>query len=252
MINYQTYLIVLARVFGIFAFNPIFARKNMPPTVKIGASVALSLVIAMPLIDKVNINYDSVPLLAIAIFKEAFVGIILGYLTQMFISTLLVGGEIMDMQSGLGMAKIFDAENGVQMPLFGTIMTYMFILYFFITNCHLSYIKIFAISYDVIPAGFTHINTDLFIMIVKYFGSVLALAVKLALPIIVAEILMDFCVGILMKAVPSIQVIQVNIQLKLLVGLLLLFAIATPMANAIDKFIKLLIDNLVGVLPHIV
>ena len=109
------------------------------------------------------------------------------------------------------MAKIFDASSGVQMPLYGSIMTYMFIIYFFATDCHLSYIKIFAISYDFIPVGFKSLNPNVAMIIVNYFGTVLALAVKLALPLVIAQLVLEFCVGILMKAVPQIQVMQVNI-----------------------------------------
>ena len=251
MNNYQAYLLVFARVFGIFAFNPLFSRKNIPSTVKIGSTIALTIVIAMSAINNVQIEFDSVPLLAIAVVKEGFIGVVLGFLTQLFLSTLLVGGELMDMQSGLGMAKIYDASSGVQMPLFGSVLTYMFLMYFFITDCHLTYIKIFAISYDFVPVGFKKINPNVAIILVNYFGTVLTLAVKLAIPLVVAEILLEFCVGILMKAVPQIQVMQVNIQVKLLFGLFILFIIAGPISDFVDKYMGTMIDNLVGILPEI-
>lgn len=251
MNNYQAYLLVFARVFGIFVFNPIFARKNIPSMVKIGSTIVLTIVIGMSAINNVTVVYDSVPLLAVAFLKEGFVGVVLGFFTQMFLSTLLLSGEMMDMQSGLGMAKIYDALTGVQMSLFGSITTYMFVLYFFVTNCHLTYIKIFAISYDFIPVGYESINPDVATIIVYYFGTVLTLAVKLALPLVVAELLLEFSMGILMKAVPDIQVMQVNIQVKLLFGLFIMFLIISPVSNFIDKYMGIMIENLVGILPSI-
>ena len=252
MNNYQAYLLVFARVFGIFAFNPIFSRRNMPSIVKIGATVALTLVIAMSAINNVHVEYDSLPLLAVAFFKEGIIGVILGFITQLFLSTLLVGGELMDMQSGLGMASIYDPASGVQMPLFGSVMTYMFLMYFFITDCHLSYIKIFAISYDFVPVGWKNFNPDVAVVLVNYFGTVLALALKLAVPLVLAQLLLEFCAGILMKAVPQIQVMQVNIQIKLLFGLFLLFILAAPLSDAIDKYMQILTDNLTGILPSLI
>lgn len=252
MNNYQAYLLVFARVFGIFALNPIFSRRNIPTFVKMGATVGLTLVIGMTATNNAQVEFNSVPLLAIAFIKEGAIGLVLGFITQIFLSTILVGGELMDMQSGLGMAKIYDPASGIQMPLFGSIMTYMFLMYFFITDCHLTYIKIFAISYDFVPLGFEKINPDVSIMLVKYFGTVLILAMKLAVPLIVAQLLLEFCVGILMKTVPQIQVMQVNIQVKLLFGLFLLFLIASPLSDAIEKYMGLLIDNLTGILPSIV
>ena len=251
MNNYQAYLLVFARVFGIFAFNPLFSRKNIPSIVKIGSTLALTIVIAMSVINNVHIQYDSVPLLAIAVVKEGFIGVVLGFLTQLFLSSILVGGELMDMQAGLGMAKIYDPASGIQMSLFGTVLTYMFIMYFFVTNCHLSYIKIFAISYDFIPVGFKKIDPNVLTLLVNYFGTVLTLAMKLAIPLVVAEIILEFCMGVLMKAVPQIQVMQVNIQLKLLFGLFILFVIAGPLSDVINKYMNIMIDSLTGILPAI-
>lgn len=249
--NYQTYLLIFARIFGVFLYNPILSRKNVPTQVKIGTSIALSCVIGMPLVGTVNVYFDSVVILAVAFLKEGIVGVILGFITQMFFSTLLVSGESMDMLSGLGMAKIYDSSSGIQMSAFGTIMNYIFILYFFITDCHLSYIKIMVLSYDFVPIGFNSLNPDLFKNIVLFFGTILTMAMKLALPIIVAQLILDFCVGILMKAVPQIQVMQVNIQVKLLFSLFLIFLISTPLCECIEKYMNEMIDTLVSVLPSI-
>jgi len=251
MNNYQMYLLVFARVLGIVIYNPIFSRKNIPRSVRIGLTISLTLVIGMSAVNQEVIEYDSVALLAVAFLKEGFVGLVLGFLTQMFLSALLLSGEMMDMQSGLGMAKIYDAASGVQMPLFGTITTYMFIIYFFVTDCHLTYIKIFAISYDFIPLGFKSINPDVARIIVFYFGTILTLAVKLALPLVIAELMVEFCVGILMKVVPEIQVMQVNIQVKLLFGLFVLFLLITPISDFIDRYMGIMIDSLVGILPSV-
>ena len=129
--NLQGEILVFARVVGIFIFNPIFARKNTPTFVKIGASLALSIFIVWSRgIQPVEI--PSFGVFAMMILFEGFVGFVLGFVTQLFISTILVAGDVMDTQSGLGMAKIYDPSSGVQMPLFGSVTTYMFFLYFFV------------------------------------------------------------------------------------------------------------------------
>ncbi len=248
--NLQGEILVFARVIGIFIFNPIFARKNTPTFVKIGASLALSIFIVWSRgIQPVEI--PSFGVFAMMILFEGFVGFVLGFVTQLFISTILVAGDVMDTQSGLGMAKIYDPSSGVQMPLFGSVTTYMFFLYFFVTNAHLSYIKIFALSYDIIPLGFSGINPDVGMVIVEYFAVILTLAMKLALPFIAAQLFLEICVGILMKTVPQIQVMAVNIQLKLIFGLILLFLFAVPMSDFVEKYMDTMLQSLEGILPLI-
>lgn len=248
--NHQANILVFARVMGIFNFNPIFARKNIPNTFKIGASLALAIIIIVSQ-GQPTVEYNSLGTFAVAVLLETFVGFILGFLTQMFLSTMLVAGDVMDTQSGLGMAKIYDPSSGVQMPLFGSVTTYMFILYFFATNAHLSYIKIFALSFDIIPLGVGTINTHVGMVIVEYFATILTLSMKLAMPMVVAQLILEFCTGILMKTVPQIQVMAVNIQIKLLFGLILLFVLAVPMSNFLESYMDTMLQSLEGILPLI-
>ncbi|MEG0614653.1 MAG: flagellar biosynthetic protein FliR [Oscillospiraceae bacterium] len=246
--NFSGNILVFARVMGIFSFNPMFSRKNMPTSVKIGASLSLAIIIIIAH-GQENIEFNSLGSFAVAVLLETFVGFVLGFLTQMFLSTMLVAGDIMDTQSGLGMGKIYDPSSGVQMPLFGSVTTYLFVLYFFVTNAHLSYIKIFDLSFEIIPVGVGNINTDVGMVIVEYFATILTLSLKLALPMIAAQLILEFCMGILMKTVPQIQVMAVNIQLKLLFGLFLLYVLAVPMSNFLDDYMDTMMQSLEGILP---
>ena len=89
------------------------------------------------------------------------------------------------------------------------------------------------------------LNTiDLVYVIVMYMGTVMTLAVKFALPIMVTEMITEVCIGLIMKAVPTIQVMVVNIQLKIIIGLLILTAAARPMAEFIEYLLGLLWENL--------
>ena len=54
------------------------------------------------------------------------------------------------------------------------------------------------------------------------------LSLKLAMPILVAELLGEVGMGILMKAIPQINAFVINIELKVIIGLVLLFLFLTP------------------------
>ena len=215
--------------------------------VKNGICVVLAVIMTMS--PSVNASVPEVTNIigfAMIAFKELFIGMVFGFFTNLIMTVLIYAGEIIDMQTGLGMAKTMDPTTGINMPIFANIYYYLFIFYFFITNGHLSYIKLFTISYESIPVGydFTLNTIDLTYVIVMYFGTVMTLAVKFALPLMVTEMITEICIGILMKAVPTIQVLSVNIQLKIIVGLLILTAAARPMAEFIEKLLGLLWENL--------
>ena len=178
------------------------------------------------------------------ILREVFIGLTFGFITNMFFNTVQVAGEIMDMQSGLGMAKVFDPETNVQMSIIGSVISFMMYLYFFAVNAHMSYIQLFVISFDTLPVGGGGFNPDLGYNIVSYFSVLLAMVTKLAMPIIAAAFILEFCMGMLMKSVPQIQIMVVNIQLKVAVGFMMLFLIAVPLAEFIDNYLNEWLETL--------
>ena len=105
--NLDTNLLVFARIMGIFAFNPLLSRRNIPAMVRVMVSLAITAA-ALTAIDVQPIVIGSAGEFAVLILKETLVGVVLGFITQLFLSSTLLSGEIMDMQSGLGMAKIYD------------------------------------------------------------------------------------------------------------------------------------------------
>ena len=84
-------------------------------------------------------------------------------------------------------------------------------------------------------------------MLVQYFETVLTLGLKLAMPVIAASLITEFCIGVLMKAVPTIHVFVLNIQLKMLVGFVVLAASCGVVSEFMEKIMGILFENLNGI-----
>lgn len=249
--NFETNLLVFSRVLGIFAFNPILSRRNVPQIVKVVCCILISMIVIMVRQPEPVETGTVIGVYLAMLLKEGFVGAVLGFITDMFFYSVQMSGEIMDMQSGLGMAKVFDPGTNLQMSIMGSFVSFMMYLYFFVINAHLTYIELFVKSFDIIPLGFEGINPDLGISIVEYFSVVLTLVLKIAMPLIVSQTILQFCVGVLMKSVPQIQIMVINIQLKVGFGFLILFLVAVPLSDFIEKFMNTWLETLEGVLPLI-
>lgn len=249
--NFETNLLVFSRVLGIFAFNPLLSRRNIPQIVKVVCCILITMIVIMVRQPEPVETGTVIGVYLAMLLKEGFVGAVLGFITDMFFYSVQMSGEIMDMQSGLGMAKVFDPGTNLQMSIMGSFVSFMMYLYFFVINAHLTYIELFVKSFDVIPLGFEGINPDLGITIVEYFSVVLTLVLKIAMPLIVSQTILQFCVGVLMKSVPQIQIMVINIQLKVGFGFLILFLVAVPLSDLIEKFMNTWLETLEGVLPLI-
>lgn len=246
--NFVVVIMVLARVSGIFTFNPIFSRNGVPNMVKAGASLMLAVVMATAGGFSYTIPNGLLPFV-MDIAKELLVGFTLGFFVNLMLQIFNYAGEVADFQIGFSMSKGYD-------PTFGTtsIITryysWWFMIYFFLVGGHLSYIKLFAVSYETIPIGFSDFNINFTYLIVQYLETVMTLGLKLAMPVIAAELVTEFCIGVLMKAVPSIHVFVLNVQIKMLVGFVVLAASSTMIAGFMQDIMDLMFANLNGILEQ--
>lgn len=246
--NFIIVIMVLARVSGIFTFNPIFSRNGVPNMMKAGMSLMLAIVMA----TAGDFSYtmpDGLLPFAFDIAKELLVGFTLGFFVNVMLQLFSYAGELADFQIGLSMAKSYDPTFGTS-SLITQYYSYWFMIYFFMVGGHLSYIKLFAVSYETIPIGFSDFNINVAYIIVTYLETVITLGLKLAMPIVASELVTEFCIGVLMKAVPSIHVFVLNVQIKMLVGFVVLAGSCTMTAGFMQDIMDLMFTNLNNLIPQ--
>lgn len=247
--NFVELIMATIRITGLFSFNPIFGRNNVPAYIRAG----MCFVFALVMVAGGGVEYTMPSGLLPFVFdglKELLVGAVLGLFVNVMLQVFSLAGEVSDMQLGLSMARSYDPTFG-SAGLSTQLYSYWFMLYFFAVGGHLSYIELFFVSYETIPVGFDNFNINIGYIIVSYFQTVMTLGVKLAMPVIAASIVTEFCVGVLMKAVPTIHVFVINIQIKMLVGFVVLAASCGVVSEFMGEMMNLLFTNLNGLLGQI-
>ncbi len=243
--NYWYFLLVFARMSGMIFFNPIFGRKNLPIQVKVGLAFSISLLMAGTLSYR-DLSFRGLPDFIFICFKELLIGFIIGFLFQMLMSAILVAGEVMDMQLGVGMSKLYDPHSNISIPVSGSILNLLYMLFFFAGNSHLTYLKIMILSFDIFPVGNQWINPQVGGHVIRLFGSILVLAIKLSLPVIALETITEIGMGVLMRMVPQINVFVVGLQLRLLVGILMIALILPNAAAALDSATEVMFEQMIN------
>ncbi len=239
--NTPLYLMIFARLAGMIGMNPLLARKNVPSSVRV-ALIMLMTVLLAPTVQPQGVLSAGSLELAEGMLRELFVGYVCGFVFQIYYYMIFFAGDLMDTEFGLAMAKVFDPGTNIQMSASGNLLNLLFVLYLFATNSHLLMIRIFATSFEIIPIGGIHFSPDTAQFILQLFGSAFSLGLRLAAPFIAAEFIVEVAMGVLMKLIPQIHVFVLNIQLKLLLGLVLLLAFAGPIGTFIDNYQKLMFE----------
>lgn len=226
----QLYLfeLIAMRMTGFVMFNPIWGRNGVPGLVKAGFILVLSVATysaggaAAPELPD-NLIAFSVPMLL-----ELGVGFTLSFVIRLFLSVVQIGGEIIDTQMGMTMAQIYDASTQANLTVTGSLLNILLILDFFAENGHYTLLRVLVTSGAVLPYGTASFGQSVASLVAELFLACMVLAVKLALPILAAELLGEIGMGILMKAIPQINAFVINMELKVIIGLGLFFLFLTP------------------------
>ena len=198
----QLYLfeLIFMRMSGFLLFNPLLGRSNLPAMVKTGMALVLSILVFGTAGTGVP-QPDTLVELAFRLLLELGIGLVLGFVMRVVFSVVQIGGEVIDTQMGMTMAQIYDASSQANLSVTASLLNILLILDFFAENGH---------------------------YVIELFLACMLLAVKLAMPILAAELLGEVGMGVLMKAIPQINAFVINIELKVIIGLLLFFLLLTP------------------------
>lgn len=131
MNNILLFSLIAMRISGFILFNPILGRRNIPAIVKAGIILVLSyIVIAQDTSDIVEAENTIV--YAVLLLKEFGVGLVIGTITNLFLYIIILSGEVMDLQLGLSMSKIYDAQSNISLSLTSTFFNILFMLLFLV------------------------------------------------------------------------------------------------------------------------
>ncbi|MCL2099418.1 MAG: flagellar biosynthetic protein FliR [Oscillospiraceae bacterium] len=218
--RYDLFLMVMVRMTGFIFFNPLFGRRNVPAMVKAGVALFLSVFAVMYFPGEyAPIDISNILIFMFLMVKEFVIGYLLGLIVNMFFAIVAVGGEVMDMQMGLAMSQMYDPGSNVNMPITGSFYNFALMLLFFITNAHGTLIRILVLSFVIFPVDSLYFSPEIGIYLFRLFGNIMVLCLKFALPVIAAELITETGVGIVMRAVPQINVFVVGLQLKIFAGI---------------------------------
>lgn len=246
----NTFALVFTRVGGIIFFNPLLNRKNLPTQFRIAVVIGLTLLI-VPTVPP-NAAAGTVGLsLVLAVVKELFAGICFGVVFQSYFYLLYAAGDAIDLGFGLSMAKAFDPSTNIQTSLTSGFFQLVFIVYFFITDCHLIFIRLILSTFDFIGLGAARFGADIGGFVCTQFISAFGLVMHLAVPFLAASFVLEIGMGVLMKLIPQINVFSIHFQFKILLGLSLLFLFSVPISEFIQSYINELfvqMNSLIGAL----
>ena len=237
------FLYINARVSGFILFNPVLGRTNIPAAFRTGMVLVLSRFVMGMTRQEVPAPTGTVELL-IHLLLEMALGFLLGMVVNFFFYIPQMAGFMTDLQMGMTMNQMYDPGAQANLSVTGMILNILMTLLFFSAGGHLTLIRIFLTSEEIVPLGAVSIGLPAYQYLLELFIQCTILAVKLCMPVMAAELIAQVGMGVLMKVIPQINIFAINIDLKVLVGLGLLFMLVIPFSEYLIDAERMMLNSL--------
>lgn len=231
--NLEFFLLIVVRVSAFILSAPFFSMRNMPVKVKAAITVFFS-VILFQVLPYEPLVYSDVIGYAGLILKEAVAGLMLGFMANICTYILHFTGSLIDTEIGLAMVNTLNPLSNIQATVTGNYYTYFVMLLLIISNMHHYIIKAAADTFKIVPAGQVVIRSGSYVIIVRFIVDYFIIGFRIMLPIFAAILLVNVVLGILAKIAPQMNMFVIGIELKLLVGILILLLMTSLLPNAAD------------------
>ena len=161
-------------------------------------------------------------LLAIAIGREALVGLLIGSTIQLVVTGLQTGGEIMTGTGGMQLGDAIDPSTGAAMPAVARMIGLLVVAILLAVGGHRWIMNTLIDSFHAMPAGNVRFEEVSIQLIVAQLSSGMAAGMKIAAPIVAALLLSNLVTGLISRTLPQINVLAIGLSVNALALLLTL------------------------------
>ncbi len=233
---FEYFLLIMVRITSFVMTAPFFNLDSFPGRVKIGFSGLTSILLFYTL-PAASLDYDSVYGYAIIIIKEAMTGLLLGFATNICTYIVLFSGRLIDMEVGLSMATVMDPTTREQSSLTGTFYNNMIMMMLVVLDMHLFIFRSFVDCFEVIPISQAIFDYDhLYQSMITFITDYMVIGFRIILPVFVSIMLLNVILAIMAKVAPQMNMFAVGMQLKIIVGFMVLYVV-TDLMTYISNYV---------------
>ena len=217
--------LVLIRTSAWFLSSPVFGLGTGFSGYKVGLIVILSVVTFLTIGAPFDVAFEPA-IYAVMALREILIGVFLGLFLQLILVTVRVAGEMISQEMGFMVARQVDPVSGVQSSLVTNFYENLFILTLLLLNGHHWLVRSLNHSFQRAPVGELWFGPNITATIRAMFGQMFGAGIVFAAPVMIFLVLVSLLIGILARAVPTLNVLEVGFSIRVMVSLFAMFLFA--------------------------
>jgi flagellar biosynthetic protein FliR len=238
------FALILARVGAAMAVLPGLGESDAPAIVRIGLALAITILLVPGLQPMAPLVPESGIRMALMVAGEVATGLWFGWVARMIALALPIGAQFIAYLIGLSSVLQPDAELGSQSTALGKLFELAAPMLILSSGLYVLPLKALDGLFQLIPLGHMLPAGDSAEVAVHAVGTAFGLALQLASPFVLADIVWHIAIGQIARAGSRMQIYFVSMPGQILGGLALLMvtgsAILLAWRDSAQSFLAML------------
>ncbi len=211
--------LIFARLGAMLMLIPGLGETFVPVRVRL----SLGLLLAFVLLPILGPGVPPIPAdtsaLIFAILKESAVGLVIGTILRLFLTSLSATAEIISIQTTLGFAQTANPTQAAPSTTIGTFLTLLALVLIMTTDMHHMFLSAIVRSYTLFPFTRNLPLHDFNTLAVQTVSKSFALGLQLSAPVVAFSLIFNIATGLVGRVMPQFQIFFVSSPLMILLGL---------------------------------
>lgn len=246
-----TFLLMISRFGAFFLLIPGIGMGAQ------GLAIRSSAIICLSFTAMFNKIYAPLPadmgIMLGQFFSEILLGLMIGAIPLMVVAGMQIAGQLASTTMGLGASELIDPTTGGSISdlsrMYGDITVIAFLM---MGGHHVALHAVSSLNETIVPGTFLLTETTINLMIDRS-ADIFNAGVMLSAPIIVAILFTQFVMGLVTKAVPTVNIFIVSFPLTIGIGLIIsiialpdILQVVMRRINGIENSMQVVLDEAVA------
>lgn len=212
------FVLVLARTSAMVLVAPVFSTGPGFQGYKLAVVVSISAVMFLALGQPLPTATDPLTV-GLLLLREVFLGLFLGFLLHVVTLVVRVGGELIGHEMGFMVARQVDPATGIQTTLITSFYENVFLLALLALNGHHWLLRGLGDSFGRAPVGRLELSGGVVDAVTRLFTQMFGAGIVFAAPVMIFLTLTSILIGLLARAVPHLNILEIGFTLRVAVAL---------------------------------
>jgi flagellar biosynthetic protein FliR len=211
--------LVFFRIGSMLMVMPGLGEANVPASVRLAFALLLAMCLGPIVAPSLPPVPDGVGAMAGYVIKEALIGLMIGGILRLFLSSMTTAGELVSLQTTLAFSQTANPTGAQPSTSLSVFLTTMGLVLIFDTDLHRMFLAAMVHSYALFAPTRGAPIADAANLAAQTVSKSFALGVQLAAPILVFSLVFNIAVGLVGRVMPQFQIFFAATPLILLLGL---------------------------------